>query len=78
MKEAMNKFEKAIDEMMDLCKSELGRALLDSDMDERALTAVRMAFNLVDASMNLMKTQADMMIEMDNKLNTLIERGDRA
>lgn len=74
MKEAMNTFENAVNELMDMCKSELGKIMFDEDMDERALRLLRMSFNLVDASMNVMKAQSDMMIEMNNKLDTLIEK----
>lgn len=74
MKEAMEKFEKAVDEMMDMCKAALGQFVFDEDMDDKALDCMRTSFKLVNASMELTKAQAEMMIEMNEKLDKLITR----
>jgi hypothetical protein len=73
MKENMEKLENAMNELMDICKSEIGRMMFDADeVDERGLLALRSCFKLVSASMSLMKEQTDMMVEMNKKLDKLI------
>lgn len=72
MMEAMKKFEDAVNEVMDLCKGELGKMMFDEDIDDTSLRAMRMCFNLIDASMNLLKEQTKMMNEMNEKLDKLM------
>lgn len=74
MKEAMNNFEGAVNELMDICKAELGRAIVDEEMDEKMIKMLQLSFRLVDASMNLVKEQSETLIEMNEKLDTLILR----
>ena len=71
MKNAMEKFENAVNELMSLCKSKLGEIMFDEYMDDESLRMLRMCFNLTDASMNLMKEQNNMLIEMNEKLDRL-------
>lgn len=74
MKEAMEKFENAVNELMDMSKRELGQIVFEEDMDDRAISVLRMSFNLVDASMELMQAQTKLMIEMNEKLDKLVEK----
>lgn len=74
MKEAMVNFEKTVNELMENCKAAMGSLVFETDMDDRALNVLKLSFKLVDASMEVMKAQSEMMIEMNNKLDTLIEK----
>lgn len=78
MKEAMNNFAGAVEELMDICKAEIGRAIVEDEMDEKMIKMMQLSFKLVDASMNLMKEQSETLIEMNEKLDTLILRRDLA
>lgn len=77
MKEAMNKFDKAVNGLMDIFKGEFGRLMFDEDVDERAIGLVRSSFELLDAAMELTRKQADMLIEMDKKLDGIVEKIDK-
>ncbi len=73
MKEAMIKFDKAVNELMDICKAELGREMFGEDIyDERTLTMLQASFRLVNASMELTRKQNETMIEMNEKLDRLL------
>ena len=74
MKEAMEKFENAVNELMDMSKRELGQIVFEEDMDDRAISVLLMSFNLVDASMELMQAQTKLMLEMNEKLDKLVEK----
>lgn len=78
MNEAMNNFEGAVNELMDICKTELGRNICDMEMDETAFKALRLSFKLVDASMKLVKEQTELLTEMNEKLDKLISRRELA
>ena len=78
MKEAMNNFEGAVNELMDICKTELGRSIVDDEMDEKTIKVLQLSFKLVNASMKLVEEQADLLIEMNEKLDTLLRRRDLA
>lgn len=75
MKEAMNKFDNAVNEMMDIFKGEIGKLMFDPSVecDERTIGLVRSSFALMDAAMKLTKAQSNMMIEMNEKLDKLVE-----
>lgn len=75
MKEAMNKFDNAVNELMDVFKGEIGRLIFDLNVeyDDSAITRVRSSFALMDAAMELTRAQTNMMIEMDKKLDRLVE-----
>lgn len=78
MKEAMNNFEGAVNELMDICKTELGRAIVDDEMDERTIKMLQLSFKLFNASMKLLEEQTDLLIEMNEKMDTLLKRRDLA
>ena len=72
MLEAMNKFEGVVNELVDTCKDELGREMID--MDDRAANIVRLSFKLVDAAMGLIKEQTELMVDMNEKLDKIISK----
>jgi hypothetical protein len=74
MKEAMNNFENATKEMLELCAAEFGKAMIDGDMSETEITALQKALKLTNAAMEVVKAQSDMLIELNDKLDKLIER----
>lgn len=74
MKEAMEQFDSAMEEMMDMCKAELGRFMFEEDVDERAFEFMRTSLKLVNTAMNLMKAQTNTMIEMNEKLDALTKK----
>lgn len=76
MKEAMKKFDNAVNEMMDIFKGEIGKLMFDPNVeyDDRAISLVRSSFALMDAAMELTRAQTNMMIEMNEKLDQLVEK----
>jgi hypothetical protein len=75
MKEAMKKFEEAMDEMMSLCKRAVGEVMFDcNEVDPDGLRAMQAAFKLADASAKLMKEQNNLLIEMNDKLDALMKK----
>lgn len=72
MRNAMEKFDKNMDELMDLCKREAGKSMLEDSMySDEGLRAMRMAFNLADAAMELMKAQNNLLIDMHTKMDKM-------
>lgn len=77
MKEAMIKLENEVNEMMDLIKKELGESVFEDGLDETGLIAMVKAFKLVNTSLDFIKAQTAMMIEMDEKLDKLIKMNEK-
>ena len=74
MKEAMNNFEKAFNKLMDLCKGEFGKCMFDGNMSDTDIATMLRVIELGNAAIDVMKAQTNLMIEMNDKLDKMIER----
>lgn len=73
-----DKCTKEIKELKKICMKAATDESVFMDMDPLALSMLQTCFRLIDASVELMEEQADMIETMDRKLDKLLEIQGRA
>ena len=71
MKEAITRMETAVDKVMGDVAAEFGKAWLNNEVDDTAISAAKNAGELVAALVNLAKVQGEIISEMSEKIDKL-------